>query len=151
MAARPCSSPTGVLPSPRTLTSSSPSRGPRRATISRSAGSTTRARPTPPQPRFNRDSVDMKARFAILLATAALALCALASVAPRALAADTPDPVAEAKLFRDYFTNKFPKVKLEDFVNGPYSMNEDMHKQWLEKEEFPPYEFALDAGKEMFE
>ena len=93
----------------------------------------------------------MKARFAILLATAALALCALASVAPRALAADTPDPVAEAKLFRDYFTNKFPKVKLEDFVNGPYSMNEDMHKQWLEKEEFPPYEFALDAGKEMFE
>jgi len=92
----------------------------------------------------------MKARFAILLATAALALCALASVAPRAFAADTPDPVAEAKTFRDYFTNKFPKVKLEDFVNGPYSMNEDMRRQWEEKEQFPPYEFALEAGKEMF-
>ena len=93
----------------------------------------------------------MKARFPILLASAALALAALASVVPRAIAADTPDPVADAKTFRDYFTNKFPKLKLEDFVNGPYSMNEDMHKQWLEKEEFPPYEFALDAGKEMFE
>ena len=41
-------------------------------------------------------------------------------------------------------------MKLEDFVNGPYSMDEGMHKQWKEKEEFPPYEFALDTGKEMF-
>jgi sulfur-oxidizing protein SoxA len=29
-------------------------------------------------------------------------------------------------------------------------MNEGMRKQWEEKEEFPPYEFALEAGKEMF-
>src|SRR5665213_1451697 len=26
----------------------------------------------------------------------------------------------------------------------------DMHRQWVEKEEFPPYEFSLDMGKEMF-
>ncbi len=65
-------------------------------------------------------------------------------------AAEAIDPVGDAKAFRDYFIKKFPKVKLEDFVNGPYSLNEDMRKQWEEKEEFPPYEFALDAGKEMF-
>ena len=65
-------------------------------------------------------------------------------------AADTVDPVADAKAFQKFFTDKFPKVKLEDFVNGPYSMNEDMHRQWVEKEEFPPYEFSLDMGKEMF-
>jgi sulfur-oxidizing protein SoxA len=41
-------------------------------------------------------------------------------------------------------------VKLDDFVNGPYSMDEGLHRQWEEKEQFPPYEFALDAGKEMF-
>ena len=41
-------------------------------------------------------------------------------------------------------------MKHEDFVNGPYSMNEDMKRQWQEKEEFPPYEFALEPGKEMF-
>ncbi len=29
-------------------------------------------------------------------------------------------------------------------------MNADMHRQWEEKEQFPPYEFALEAGKEMF-
>jgi len=77
----------------------------------------------------------------------ALALALLAQAAP---AADAPDPAAEAKAFRDYFVKKFPKVKLDDFVNGPYSMNEDMRKQWQQKEQFPPYEFALEAGKEMF-
>ena len=91
-------------------------------------------------------------RSAIHFASAALALAALSLGAMRfASAADTPDPVADAKAFQKYFTGKFPKLKLDDFVNGPYSMNEDMHRQWVEKEQFPPYDFALDAGKEMFE
>jgi L-cysteine S-thiosulfotransferase len=29
-------------------------------------------------------------------------------------------------------------------------MDEGLHKQWEEKEQFPPYEFSLEAGKEMF-
>ena len=78
------------------------------------------------------------------------ALLLLAALIGAAHAADAPNPAADAKAFRDYFVNKFPKVKLEDFVNGPYSMNEDMRRQWQEKEQFPPYEFALEAGKEMF-
>jgi L-cysteine S-thiosulfotransferase len=90
----------------------------------------------------------MRTRLAIGFVSVVLA--ALALSAPLTRAADAVDPVADAKAFRDYFVKKFPKVKLEDFVNGPYSMNEDMRKQWEEKEEFPPYEFALDAGKEMF-
>jgi L-cysteine S-thiosulfotransferase len=90
----------------------------------------------------------MRARLAIGLISAALV--ALALGAPFSRAADAIDPASDATAFRDYFVKKFPKVKLEDFVNGPYSMNEDMRKQWEEKEEFPPYEFALDAGKEMF-
>jgi len=76
----------------------------------------------------------------------ALLLCG----ARPAVAADTPDPVADAKAFQKFFTERFPKLKPEDFVNGPYSMNEDMHRQWEEKEQFPPYEFSLDMGKEMF-
>jgi len=89
----------------------------------------------------------MRVRSALSFVTAALALAALSSAAP---GADTVDPAHEAKAFQDFFTKKFPKVKFEDFVNGPYSMNEDMRKQWEEKEQFPPYEFALEAGKEMF-
>ena len=65
-------------------------------------------------------------------------------------AADKPDPAADAKAFRDYFVKKFPNVKLEEFVNGPYALNEDMRRQWEEKEQFPPYEFSLEMGKELF-
>jgi L-cysteine S-thiosulfotransferase len=89
-------------------------------------------------------------RTAIQIILTALALVTVASSAP-ANAADGVDPVADAKAFQKFFADKFPKLKPEDFVNGPYSMNEDMHRQWVEKEEFPPYEFSLDAGKEMFE
>jgi sulfur-oxidizing protein SoxA len=89
-------------------------------------------------------------RVGSAIAIVSAALTALALSAPLARANDAIDPSADAKAFRDFFVKKFPKVKPDDFVNGPYSMNEDMHKQWEEKEQFPPYEFALDAGKEMF-
>ena len=92
----------------------------------------------------------MKARTALLLSSLSAALVAFALTSPRVVAADTVDPVADAKAFQNFYFQKFPNVKHEDFVNGPYSMNEDMKRQWQEKEEFPPYEFALDAGKEMF-
>ena len=89
-------------------------------------------------------------RLSILFGSALAALAALGFAAPRVVAADKTDPAADAKAFQNFFFRKFPNVKPEDFVNGPYSMNEDMKRQWQEKEEFPPYEFALDAGKEMF-
>ncbi len=98
----------------------------------------------------------MKLRSAIYLAFAALALAVLTvagtlpSAAADKAATDKIDPVADAKAFQKFFTDKFPKVKFEDFVNGPYSMNEDLHRQWQEKEQFPPYEFSLEMGKEMF-
>jgi len=93
----------------------------------------------------------MRARGVIQLTLLAfLALVALMIAVPPVRAIDAPNPAADAKAFRDYFVSKFPKVKLEDFANGPYSMNEDMRRQWEEKEQFPPYEFALEAGKEMF-
>ena len=82
------------------------------------------------------------------LVIAIAALC-LAAGAP-APAADAVNPEADFKAFRDYFTKRFPNVPLNDFVNGPYSMDADLRKQWEAKEEFPPYEFALEQGKEMF-
>ena len=76
-------------------------------------------------------------------------ILALALLAP-ALADDKPDPAADQKAFQEFFVKKFPKVKYDDFVNGPYSMDEGLHRQWEEKEQFPPYEFAVETGKEMF-
>ena len=92
----------------------------------------------------------MKPRSAIQFAAAAFALTLLAFAAPPAVSADKIDPVADAKAFKKFFYDKFPKLKPEDFVNGPYSMDADLYRQWQEKEQFPPYEFSLEMGKEMF-
>ena len=89
-------------------------------------------------------------RTLIQVASVALAAALTLSAVPPAGAADTPDPAVDAKAFRNYFVRKFPNVKLEDFVNGPYALNQDMRRQWQEKEQFPPYEFSLEMGKEMF-
>ena len=71
-------------------------------------------------------------------------------MAPAAATDNAADPQAEFKAFRAYFTKRFPNVPLDDFVNGPYSMDAGLRKQWKAIEEFPPYEFAVDKGKEMF-
>ena len=84
-------------------------------------------------------------RRAILLLVATFCLAA-----PPVFAADAANPQADFKAFRDYFTKRFPNVPLNDFVNGPYSMNADLRKQWLEIDAFPPYQFAVAKGKKMF-
>jgi L-cysteine S-thiosulfotransferase len=73
-----------------------------------------------------------------------------ASFARPLIAADAINPAADFKAFRDYFTQKFPNVPLNDFVNGPYSMDADLRKQWESIDDFPPYDFAIDRGKMMF-
>ena len=79
-----------------------------------------------------------------------IAVAIVVGTAQPLLAADAVDPQADFKAFRKYFTERFPKVPLNDFVNGPYSMDEGLRKQWKANDEFPPYEFAVEKGKEMF-
>jgi L-cysteine S-thiosulfotransferase len=80
----------------------------------------------------------------------AISLAILVLALTHAAVADAVGPAGEAHAFREYFLKKFPNVKANDFVNGPYALNEDMRRQWEEKEQFPPYEFSLEAGKELF-
>ena len=81
----------------------------------------------------------------------AMALAAaLSALARPATAADAVDPQATFKAFRDYFTKRFPNVPLADFVNGPYSMDAELRKQWQAIDDFPPYDFAVERGKQMF-
>jgi L-cysteine S-thiosulfotransferase len=84
---------------------------------------------------------------ALRIAALVMAVCVI-GVRP-SMATDASTPEQDFKAFRKLFTDKFPKVPLDDFVNGPYSMNDDMRKQWIEKEDFPPYDFAVDRGKEL--
>jgi sulfur-oxidizing protein SoxA len=78
-----------------------------------------------------------------------IAVALVAGSAQPLLATDV-NPQADFKAFRKYFTERFPKVPLNDFVNGPYSMDEGLRKQWKAIDAFPPYEFAIEQGKQMF-
>jgi L-cysteine S-thiosulfotransferase len=79
-----------------------------------------------------------------------IALAIIVGTAQPLLADSAIDPQADFKAFRKYFTERFPKVPLNDFVNGPYSMDAGLRKQWKAIDEFPPYEFAVEQGKQMF-
>jgi len=58
----------------------------------------------------------------------------------------------DAKAFRDFYAKKFPKVKnVKDYKDGVYAIDSKSREQWLEIEEFPPYELTIDDGKVLFE
>ena len=69
-------------------------------------------------------------------------------VAPVVATASTPQD--DLKAFQDYYLKKFPDVKKSEFVDGVYSLNKDFREQWLNTEEFPPYEEYIEKGEEMF-
>ena len=83
-------------------------------------------------------------------ATAVMLAALIAAAARPAVAADTIDPDADFKAFRAYYTKRFPNVPVNDFVNGPYSMDVTLRKQWQAIDDFPPYDFAIERGKQMF-
>ena len=84
------------------------------------------------------------------LAIAALAVGVLGGAAP-APADGLAVAAADQKAFQAYFKDRFPKLPIAEFGNGPYAVNAEMRKQWEEIMQFPPYDFALDEGKTAFE
>jgi len=59
-------------------------------------------------------------------------------------------PEEDRAAFRAYFNKRFPDVPLAEYVNGIYAIDGQARKQWLEIEEFPPYEFAIEQGEALF-
>jgi sulfur-oxidizing protein SoxA len=76
-----------------------------------------------------------------------IALAGAAVVAGAALAGPAEDRAA----FQKYFEQRFPSVKVESYVNGVYALDEASYQQWLQIEEFAPYELAVEEGKDLFE
>jgi len=52
--------------------------------------------------------------------------------------------------FRSFYQKKFPNVKVTDFKDGAYAIDEATREQWLEIEDFPPYELSVDEGEEFY-
>ena len=83
--------------------------------------------------------------------TAALLFIAIGASGARAQGSNAVDPAADLHTFQAYFKQRFPALPIAEFANGPYAMDKGMRKQWEEIMQFPPYDFALDEGKTLFE
>jgi sulfur-oxidizing protein SoxA len=77
-------------------------------------------------------------RFIVLSAFMALVTSVLAG------------PEEDREAFRNYYQSRFPEVALAEYINGIYALDEDARQQWMEIEEFPPYEFAIEEGEILF-
>ncbi|MCF7972006.1 MAG: sulfur oxidation c-type cytochrome SoxA [Methylococcaceae bacterium] len=60
------------------------------------------------------------------------------------------DPEQDRKQILDFYQQIFPQLPLADYAQGVYAIDSDAKKSWQAIEEFPPYEFALEEGKELF-
>ena len=60
-------------------------------------------------------------------------------------------PEEDRLAFVGYFQSRFPNVPFDEFANGIYAIDEDARTQWLEIEEFPPYEFAIERGEALWQ
>ena len=59
-----------------------------------------------------------------------------------ALAGPEEDRIA----FVAHFQSRFPDIPVSEFANGIYAIDSDARDQWLDIEDFPPYEFAVERG-----
>ena len=61
------------------------------------------------------------------------------------------DPESDRQAFRAFFEKRFPNKELNEHIDGAYALNEAAREQWIEMEDFPPYEFTIDDGQALFE
>lgn len=59
-------------------------------------------------------------------------------------------PEEDRLAFVNYFQLRFPDVANDEFANGIYAIDADSRAQWLEIEDFPPYEFAIESGEALW-
>jgi sulfur-oxidizing protein SoxA len=60
------------------------------------------------------------------------------------------DPEDDRKAFVAYYQSRFPDVPFDEFANGIYAIDADARSQWQAIEEFPPYEFSIERGGELW-
>ena len=60
------------------------------------------------------------------------------------------DPETDRQALVEFYQARFPNVEFQEFANGLYAFDENAREQWLEMEDFPPYEIAVEDGEEFF-
>jgi sulfur-oxidizing protein SoxA len=59
-------------------------------------------------------------------------------------------PDEDLKTYQAYFKQRFPDFEEKNYLMGMYNFNDDKRRQWEEIMEFPPYEFVIEKGKQLF-
>ncbi len=67
----------------------------------------------------------------------------------------TPGPIvaspsADRQAIRAHYERRFPGIPVEAHKDGAYAIDKKAGEQWLELEDFPPYEIAVDEGEDLF-
>ena len=60
------------------------------------------------------------------------------------------DPESDRMAFVKFYAERFSNVDMQDHKDGAYALDKAKRAQWLEMEEFPPYELAVDEGRALF-
>lgn len=60
------------------------------------------------------------------------------------------DPEADRQALIKYYQVRFPNIELQEFANGLYAFDATAREQWLDMEDFPPYEIAVGEGEDFF-
>ena len=60
-------------------------------------------------------------------------------------------PEGDRQELTKYYTNKYPNIKIEDYVYGALSFDADSKAQYDAIMEFPPFEADLEKGRKMWE
>ena len=79
--------------------------------------------------------------------TGVLALLVLVVFLPRSSLAG---PEEDRLAFVAHYQARFPEVPLAEYANGIYALDEGARAQWRSIEEFPPYEFSIERGGELW-
>ena len=77
----------------------------------------------------------------------------LASIIPALLIQQNAiaGPEEDRQAFVAFYQARFPEIPLAEFANGIYAIDSDAREQWLDIEDFPPYEFTIDAGESLWQ
>ncbi|WP_455209095.1 sulfur oxidation c-type cytochrome SoxA [Kaarinaea lacus] len=59
-------------------------------------------------------------------------------------------PQDDLQRYQEFFKKRFPDMSFADLSYGMYLFNEDKRSQYNDIMEFPPYEVAIEEGKELF-
>ncbi len=60
-------------------------------------------------------------------------------------------PEQDRQAFIKLYTQKYPNIKVDDYIYGALAFDDDSRSQYNSIMEFPPYESVLDQGRKMWE